>query len=63
MKSTALTRKEFIRNSALALAGATFIPGMLFAENQPNVVHQGLLSGYQGKKKLYVEKRVVGNRI
>jgi cytosine/adenosine deaminase-related metal-dependent hydrolase len=58
MKSTALTRKEFIRNSALALAGATFIPGMLFAENQPNAVHQGLLSGYQGKKS-YTLKNVL----
>jgi len=63
MKSTALSRKEFIRNSALALAGATFIPGMLFAENQHNMGHQGLMSGYQGKKKLYVEKRAIGNRI
>jgi len=48
----------FIRNSALALAGATFIRGMLFAENQPNAVYQELLSGYQGKKS-YTLKNVL----
>jgi hypothetical protein len=49
MKSTALSARN-LSGTLLALAGATFIPGMLFAENQHHAVHQGLLSGYQGKK-------------
>ncbi|WP_114940715.1 amidohydrolase [Mucilaginibacter endophyticus] len=34
MNRSTLSRKEFIRNSAWALAGATLIPGMLFADER-----------------------------
>ncbi|QEM10705.1 amidohydrolase [Mucilaginibacter rubeus] len=34
MNRSKLSRKEFIRNSAWALAGATLIPGMLFADER-----------------------------
>ncbi|OOG15772.1 deaminase [Sphingobacterium sp. CZ-UAM] len=58
MKPIALTRKEFIRNSALALAGATLIPGMLYAEEAGSIAHQSLLDGHQGKKS-YTLKNVL----
>ncbi|WP_343563142.1 amidohydrolase [Sphingobacterium sp.] len=54
----ALTRKEFIRNSALALAGATLIPGMLYAEEAGSIAHQSMLDGHQGKKS-YTLKNVL----
>jgi cytosine/adenosine deaminase-related metal-dependent hydrolase len=56
MKSTALTRKEFIRNSTLALAGATFIPGMLLAEDYPTI-HQDVQNSNQAQKS-YTLKNV-----
>ena len=58
MKTTPLTRKEFIRNSALALAGATFIPGMLFAENSAQTEVEKTLTAHQGKKN-YTLKNVL----
>ncbi|WP_121812282.1 amidohydrolase [Mucilaginibacter kameinonensis] len=42
MNRSILSRKEFIRNSAWALAGATLIPGMLFADEREE--HAGLNS-------------------
>jgi len=58
MKPIALSRKEFIRNSALALAGATLIPGMLLAEDGGQLAHQEVLDGHQGKKS-YTLKNVL----
>ncbi|MGE8381182.1 MAG: deaminase, partial [Sphingobacterium sp.] len=58
MKPIALSRKEFIRNSALALAGATLIPGMLLAEDGGQLPHQHILDGHQGKKS-YILKNVL----
>lgn len=58
MKPIALTRKDFIRNSALALAGATLIPSMLFAEDQNRLAQEEILAGHQGKKS-YTLKNVL----
>lgn len=58
MKPIALTRKDFIRNSALALAGATLIPSMLFAEDQSRLAQEEILAGHQGKKS-YTLKNVL----
>ena len=58
MKLIALTRKEFIRNSALALAGTTLIPNMLVAEERNELAAHELLAGHQGKKS-YTLKNVL----
>ncbi|WP_293887311.1 MULTISPECIES: amidohydrolase [unclassified Sphingobacterium] len=58
MKSMAFTRKEFIRNSTLALAGSTLIPAMLFAENRHKMVNQNLLSD-SAMQKNYTLKNVL----
>lgn len=49
MKPIALTRKEFIRNSAIAFAGTTLIPNMLVAQERNELASHELLAGHQGK--------------
>ncbi|WP_222165196.1 amidohydrolase [Edaphocola aurantiacus] len=53
MEQSTVTRKEFIRKSAWMLAGATFLPGMLFVEDA------GLKKGgHAHKNKKYTLKNV-----